>query len=124
MYNKEVNYDEENIFAKILRGEIPNDTFYEDEHVLAFRDINPRAKVHVLVIPRGRYVSFADFSQRAEARGTGIFFQRVGMIAQKLGLDEGGYRLVMNTGVEGGQEVPHFHVHILGGEQLGAMIGK
>ena len=124
MYTSDVNYDDDNIFAKILRGEIPNDTIYEDEHVLAFRDINPRAKIHVLVIPRGRYVSFADFSQKAESRGIGIFFQRVGLIAQKLGLEEGGYRLIMNSGIEGGQEVPHFHVHILGGEKLGGMIGK
>ncbi len=116
MYVKE--YDENNIFAKILRGEIPCDKIYEDESVLAFRDISPKYQTHVLVIPRGRYVSFDDFAENAGSRGIGMFFHRVGMIAQKLGLAEGGYRVVTNIGENGGQEVPHFHMHILGGEKL------
>jgi diadenosine tetraphosphate (Ap4A) HIT family hydrolase len=117
----QTNYDEDNIFAKILKGEIPNDTVYEDENILAFRDVNPQREVHVLVIPRGRYVSFDDFAANAGARGIGIFFNRVGYIAKQMGLQENGYRLIMNVGEDGGQEVPHFHVHILGGEPVGKM---
>jgi len=117
-------YDEDNIFAKILREEIPCDKVYEDEHVLAFRDINPIAETHVLVIPRNRYISFDDFSEKAEGRGTGIFFQRVGMVARKLGLADDGYRVIMNIGENGGQEVPHFHVHIIGGKKLSPLTSK
>lgn len=133
----EKKYDENNIFAKILRGDIPCDKVYEDEYVLAFRDVNPKAETHVLVIPKSKYISFDDFSQKVdqkvdqkfkdsgvESMEIAIFFNRVGMIAKKLGLAEGGYRIIMNTGENGGQEVPHFHVHIIGGEKLGGMIGS
>ena len=115
-------YDEQNIFARILRGEIPCRKVFEDEHVLAFHDIGPQAPVHVLVIPKGPYVSFADFSARApDAEITG-FIRAVGRIATDLGLDEPGYRLLSNMGRDGGQEVPHLHVHLVGGGALGPML--
>jgi diadenosine tetraphosphate (Ap4A) HIT family hydrolase len=115
-------YDENNIFAKILRGEIPCNKVYEDDHVLAFHDIQPQTKVHVLVIPKGAYVSFADFSEKAsEAEITG-FFRAAGKIAKDLGLNGDGYRILANTGVHGHQEVPHFHLHLFGGQPLGRMI--
>jgi len=117
-------YDSDNIFAKILRGEIPNDTVYEDDEVLAFRDINPQAPVHVLVIPKGAYVSFDDFGSDASPQAVGHFFAAVRAIARELGLAEPGYRVIANIGDDGGQEVPHFHVHILGGRPLGRMIAK
>lgn len=112
-------YDSDNIFAKILRGEIPNETVYEDEHVLAFHDVNPHAKVHVLVIPKGEYVSLQDFAQKAGAEAVEAFFKNVTTVAEQLGVAETGYRLLTNHGQHGNQTVPHFHVHILGGEQLG-----
>lgn len=115
-------YDPENIFAKILRGEIPNTTVYEDDEVLAFEDIAPQAPVHVLVIPKGEYISFSDFSANAPADVVGRFFSRVGAIAAELGVAEDGYRLIANTNEHGGQEVPHFHVHICGGKRLGRML--
>jgi diadenosine tetraphosphate (Ap4A) HIT family hydrolase len=115
-------YDQNNIFAKILRGEIPCNKVYENDHVLAFHDIQPQAKIHVLVIPKGAYVSFADFSQQAsEAELTG-FFRAAGRIARDLGLDADGYRVLANTGAHGHQEVPHFHLHLFGGQPLGRMI--
>ncbi|GBQ10469.1 histidine triad nucleotide-binding protein [Komagataeibacter rhaeticus] len=115
-------YDPQNIFARILRGELPCRKVYEDEYALAFHDIAPKAPVHVLVIPKGAYVSFADFSAKAsEAEITG-FIRAVGTVARDLGLEAPGYRLVSNTGAEGGQEVPHFHVHLFGGRALGAML--
>jgi len=115
-------YDENNIFAKILRGEIPCNKVYEDDFVLAFHDIQPQTKVHVLVIPKGAYVSFADFSQQAsEAEVTG-FFRAAGKIAKDLGIEDDGYRVLANTGLNGHQEVPHFHLHIFGGQPLGRMI--
>ncbi|MCE2564833.1 histidine triad nucleotide-binding protein [Komagataeibacter sp. FNDCF1] len=115
-------YDPQNIFARILRGEVPCKKVYEDTYALAFHDIAPRAPVHVLVIPKGAYVSFADFSAKAsEAEITG-FIRAVGTVARDLGLEAPGYRLVSNTGAEGGQEVPHFHVHLFGGRALGSML--
>ncbi|MEQ8357433.1 MAG: histidine triad nucleotide-binding protein [Kiloniellaceae bacterium] len=115
-------YDESNIFAKILRGEIPCNKVYEDDFVLAFHDIQPQTRVHVLVIPKSSYVSFADFSEQAsEAEITG-FFRAAGRIAKDLGLNDDGYRVLANTGVHGHQEVPHFHLHIFGGQPLGRMI--
>lgn len=116
-------YDDDNIFAQILRGTIPNRTVFEDDHVLAFHDVNPQAPVHVLVIPKASYVSFCDFSQRADPAAIAHFFQSVGTIATQLGLDTGGYRLITNHGAHSRQEVPHFHVHILGGGPLGALVG-
>ena len=115
-------YDPENIFAKILRGEIPCDKVFEDDHVLAFNDINPRKAIHVLVIPRGQYVSFDDFSANASDADIAGFTRAVGRIARDLGIAETGYRLLANTGPDGGQEVPHFHVHIFGGEPVGPMV--
>ena len=115
-------YDPDNIFAKILRGEIPNDTVYEDEHALAFNDIAPQAPVHVLVIPKGAYVSWDDFSARASDAEIAGFVRAVGTVARQLGLVEPGYRLLANIGSHGGQEVPHLHVHLFGGKPLGRMI--
>ena len=115
-------YDDSNIFARILRGEIPNTTVYEDEHALAFHDINPLAPNHILVIPKGSYVSWDDFSARAsEAEITG-FVRAVGKVARDAGLVGEGYRLLANVGLNSGQEVPHLHVHIFAGRPLGAML--
>jgi diadenosine tetraphosphate (Ap4A) HIT family hydrolase len=115
-------YDDQNIFARILRGEIPSRKVYEDEFVLAFHDINPQAPIHVLVIPKGSYCSFADFSASASANEIVGFTRAVGAIAKDLGLEVPGYRLLANMGEHGGQEVPHFHVHLFGGRPLGRMI--
>ena len=117
-------YDANNVFAKILRGELPNETVYEDDHVLAFRDINPQAPVHVLVIPKADYLSLDDFTSQANPETIARFFAAVGRIARELGLVEAGYRVLMNCGAHGGQEVPHFHVHIFGGRPLGRMIAR
>ncbi len=117
-------YDEQNVFAKILRGEIPNDTVYEDEWALAFHDIAPQAPVHVLVIPKGAYVSWDDFSSRAPAEAIAGFVRAVGHVARERGLVAPGYRLLVNLGADGGQEVPHLHVHLFGGRPLGAMIAR
>lgn len=117
-------YDDSNIFAKILRGEIPSTRVYEDEWAIAFEDIHPQAQVHTLVIPRGRYVSWDDFSARASDAEIAGFVRAVGAVARAKGLVESGYRLLANTGRHGGQEVPHLHVHIFGGEPLGRMIAK
>ena len=115
------NYDTDNIFAKILRGEIPCDKVYEDEHVLAFRDIAPQAPVHLLVIPKGKYISLTDFTQAGKSDEIEAFFRAVGQIVDDFDLVSSGYRTICNTGHNGGQEVPHFHLHILGGEKLGAI---
>ncbi|MGB1540417.1 MAG: HIT domain-containing protein [Rickettsiales bacterium] len=117
-----MTYDSNNIFAKILRGEIPNDTVYEDEHVLAFNDIAPAAPVHILVVPKGEYVSFHDFMAKATAEDVALFFAIVRQIAKEAGLDESGYRILTNHGADASQSVPHFHVHILGGRPLGGLL--
>ncbi len=117
-------YDEGNIFARILRGEIPAKTVHEDEFALAFHDIAPQAPVHVLVIPKGGYVSVADFSAKASPAEVAGFWHAVALVAQKLGLEGSGYRVLTNMGEDGGQEVPHFHVHIFGGAPLGPMLAK
>ena len=115
-------YDEQNIFAKILRGEIPNKTVKETEHSLAFHDIDPLAPIHVLVIPKGAYVSWDDFTEKAaDAEVTG-FIRAVGRVAREQGLVAPGYRLLANTGPNSMQEVPHLHVHIFAGQPLGRMI--
>jgi histidine triad (HIT) family protein len=114
-------YDDNNIFAKILRGEIPNRTVYEDEWALAFHDINPQAPVHVLVIPKGRYVGWDDFSATASDAEIAGFTRAVGTVTRELGLTSG-YRLMVNMGHDGHQEVPHLHVHIFGGRQFRMMI--
>jgi diadenosine tetraphosphate (Ap4A) HIT family hydrolase len=115
-------YDDQNIFAKILRGEIPNRTVYEDACALAFHDIAPQAAVHVLVIPKGPYVSAVDFAARASDGEIAGFWRAVGKVAAVLGLEQAGYRILSNHGIHAGQEVPHFHVHIFGGGPLGRMI--
>ena len=117
-------YDDNNIFAKILRGEIPSNRVYEDEHVLAFRDINPLAPTHILVIPKGPYVSWEDFSAKASDEEIGAFVRAVGRIARDEGLVADGYRLLGNVGFNAGQEVPHFHVHVFGGRPLGPMLAR
>jgi histidine triad (HIT) family protein len=119
-----MSYDRNNIFARILRGEIPCSKVYEDEHVLAFRDINPLTPTHVLVIPKGEYVSFDDFSQHASDAELGAFSRAVGRIARELGLAESGYRIIANHGGDAHQDVPHYHLHILGGRPLGRMLPK
>lgn len=117
-------YDDQNIFARILRGEIPNKTVYEDEWALAFHDINPQAPLHVLVIPKGPYVSWDDFSARASAEEIAGFIRAVGHVARANGLVEPGYRLLANVGGHGHQEVPHLHVHLFGGKPLGPMLAR
>ena len=121
-------YDNANIFAKILRGEIPNRTVLETGHALAFEDIAPRAPVHVLIIPKGPYVCYDHFiADASEAEVTG-FFAAIRMVSEKFGLEPGsggsGYRLVFNTGSDGVQEVPHMHAHLLAGRRLGAVVGQ
>ncbi len=116
------SYDDQNIFAKILRGEIPCKAVYEDDHVLAFSDIAPKAPVHILVIPKGKYISVADFGARASEVEITAFWRAVAKIAGDYGLAADGFRAVANTGINGGQEVPHFHVHLLGGKQMGPMV--
>ncbi len=115
-------YDSNNIFARVIRGEIPADIVYEDEEVMAFRDIAPAAPVHVLVIPKGEFVSFDDFASSAPPEAVAHFFLKVRNIAADLGLLEGGYRLLTNHGSDASQSVPHFHVHILGGRALGGLL--
>ena len=117
-------YDEANIFARILRGEIPANCVFENEHALAFHDINPQAPVHVLVIPKGAYVSWDDFSARAAEGEIAGFIRAVGHVARSLGLVEPGYRLLANIGQHGHQEVPHLHVHLFGGKPLGPMLAR
>ena len=123
-----MTYDQNNIFAKILRGEIPCDRVYESDHALAFKDINPQAKVHVLVIPKGAYVNMDDFSQNASSEEITELIRALGEVAKIVGVSEftsgKGYRYIGNNGSDGGQEVPHLHFHIVGGEPLGRMISK
>jgi histidine triad (HIT) family protein len=115
-------YDDQNIFAKILRGEIPNRTVHEDEWALAFHDINPQAPIHILVIPKGAYVSWDDFSARASEAEIAGFIRAVGHVAREQGLVAPGYRLLANAGLDSHQEVPHLHVHLFGGKALGPML--
>jgi histidine triad (HIT) family protein len=115
-------YDPDNVFAKILRAEIPCDKVYEDEWALAFHDIAPQAPVHILVIPKGAWVSWDDFSENAPPEEIAGYVRAVGKVARERGLVEPGYRLLANVGAHGGQEVPHLHVHLFGGAPLGRMI--
>jgi diadenosine tetraphosphate (Ap4A) HIT family hydrolase len=117
-----VAYDENNIFAKILRGEIPCNKVYEDEYALAFHDIAPQAPTHVLVIPKGPYVSSDDFAAKGSDAEIAGFMRAVGKVARDLGAVEGGYRMLANHGRDAHQEVPHFHMHIFAGKDLGRMI--
>ena len=116
-------YDDQNIFAKILRGEIPNRTVFENDHALAFEDIAPQAPVHVLVIPKGAYVSLDHFAAAATAEEQAGFFAAVAEVCKSQGVEEG-FRAIANTRSHGVQDVPHFHLHILGGAQLGRMLPK
>ena len=117
-------YDDSNIFARILRDEIPSTKVYEDEQVLAFNDINPLAPSHILVIPKGPYVSWDDFSAKASDAEIAGFIRAVGKIAREADLVEPGYRVLANVGVNSGQEVPHLHLHIFGGRPLGPMLAR
>jgi len=115
-------YDQQNIFAKILRGEIPCNKIDECEHTLSFHDIQPQAPVHILVIPKGAYVNFIDFSQNASIEEQAAFLAAISRVAKMAGVAEDGYRLIANSGTHGHQEVPHLHMHILGGQPLGRMM--
>lgn len=115
-------YDDENIFAKILRKEIPNDTVLETEHSLAFRDIRPQAPLHVLVIPKGKYVNYDDFARNASDAEIIDYTRAIGTVCEMEGVEAEGFRLISNAGENGVQEVPHLHVHILGGRNLGRML--
>ena len=117
-------YDKNNIFARILRGEIPCSKIYEDDHVLAFKDIHPQAKVHALVIPKGAYVSSQDFAGAASDAEIAAFVRAVAKVAKDLGVAESGYRVISNSGPDSHQEVPHLHVHIFAGKPLGPMLVK
>lgn len=117
-----MHYDSENVFARILRREVPCNPVYEDEHVLAFHDAAPAAPAHVLVIPKANYVSFDDFIARASAERISDFFTAVRRIAHQFGLNDTGYRLITNHGADASQSVPHFHVHLLGGRALGGLL--
>lgn len=117
-------YDDQNVFAKILRGEIPSQKVYEDEFVLAFHDINPQAPQHILVIPKGPYVSWDDFSARGSDAEIAGFVRAVGKVAREAGMVAPGYRLLANTGIDAHQEVPHLHVHLFAGRPLGPMLAR
>lgn len=119
-----MTYAPDNIFAKILEGKIPCQKFYEDEFVLSFPDINPLAPTHLLIIPKGAYTSFHDFSTHASTAELEGFFRAIALIAEKAGVGTSGYRLITNHGKHSHQEVPHFHMHLLGGELLGSMMGS
>ncbi|MEM0977913.1 MAG: HIT domain-containing protein [Pseudomonadota bacterium] len=119
-----MTYDPENIFAKILRGDIPNDTVYESDHSLAFNDIAPQAPMHVLVIPKGAYVDHADFSANASPEELTDFHRTVATVIQRSGADAAGFRTISNAGEHGMQEVPHFHLHILAGKVMGPLLAS
>ena len=115
-------YDDNNIFARILRGEIPATKIYEDEHVLAINDINPQAPTHILVMPKGKYVSFDDFSAKASDAEIAALVRATGQIARDAGVAEPGYRLIANHGPDSQSEVPHLHIHILAGRRMGHLL--
>ena len=121
-----MNYEENNIFAKILRGEVSCKKIYEDEYVFAFHDINPQKKVHVLVVPKGKYINLDDFSSKASEKEISGLIKGISIVAKKIGVSDevkgGGYRSLVNVGANGGQEVPHLHFHIFGGERVGKMV--
>ena len=117
-------YDDQNIFAKILRGEIPCDTVYEDDHALAFKDISPQAPVHVLVIPKGPWANMEDMTAQASAEQVQGFFAAIAKTAAAAGVVEDGYRVIANNGADANQEVPHLHYHVLGGRNLGRMVKR
>ena len=114
-------YNENNIFAKILRKEIPCDKVYEDEFSLFFKDINPQAKIHILGVPKFPCTTFSDFLKNADNNNISSFFKSVQIVINNLNIEKNGYRLITNSGEDGGQEVPHFHIHILAGEKIGRL---
>ena len=116
-------YDKSNIFAKILRGEIPCTAIDEDEHTLSFADINPQAPVHILVIPKGAYTDWSDFAAHATDEEISAFIKAISRVAELTGIGETGYRVISNIGRDGHQEVPHLHMHVLGGRPIGPLIG-
>ncbi len=107
-------YDENNIFCKIIKKQIPSDTVYEDDKILAFKDINPKAPIHILIVPKGNFISFDDFVEKSTSEDVAYFFKKVQSIAKSLGLSDASYRIVGNCGEEAGQIVPHFHLHLMG----------
>jgi len=115
-------YDDSNIFARILRGEIPAKKIYEDDHVLAFHDAFPKAPLHALIIPKGKYINIDEFSKKASEEEIIAFYRAIPKVVEALGLGEKGFRTIANTGPDGGQEVPHFHIHIIGGKNIGPMV--
>ena len=120
-----INYDKNNIFAKILRGEIPCDKIYENEFILAFYDIKPQKKIHALIIPKGNYIDLDDFNKKASNKEIVELIKGVSLVAKKLNISinkGNGYRALTNLGKDGGQEVPHFHFHLFGGENVGKMV--
>ena len=117
-------YDRHNIFARILRGELPCRKVYEDEHVLAFHDIRPQAPTHIIVIPKGEYVSLDDFSEKASEAELVALLRAISRIAREQGVTDGGYRILSNHGAAAHQEVPHFHLHLFGGRDLGPMLRR
>jgi len=117
-------YDSSNIFAKILREEISCDKIYEDNFALAFNDINPQAKKHVLIIPKGAYIDLKDFSERASSEEILGFYRAIGEVAELIQATQKGFRIISNQGLDGGQEVPHFHIHLLAGEKLKGLLVK
>jgi len=117
-------YDRTNVFARILRGELPCSKVYEDEHVLAFRDIHPQAPVHVVLIPKGEYVSVDDFAANAPEAAQAAFMRAIGRVAAAEGVAAGGYRVLANHGAAAHQEVQHFHLHLFGGRDLGPMLRR
>ena len=117
-------YDRKNVFALILRGELPCDKVFEDEHVLAFRDIHPQAPVHIVLIPKGEYVSVDDFSEKASDAELAAFMRAISRLGREAGVTESGYRILANHGPASHQEVPHFHLHLFGGRDLGPMLRR
>ena len=123
-HHDQTTYDDQNIFAKILRGEIPCNKVAEDGHTLAFADINPARAVHLLVIPKGAYVDWQDFAARASAEEQAAFTRMIAHVAEVTGIADSGFRVISNIGVNGHQEVPHLHMHVLGGEPVGRMVDR
>ena len=117
-------YDRNNVFARILRGELPCNKVYEDEHVLAFRDRQPQAPTHVLLIPKGEYVSVDDFAEKASADEQAAFMRAIALVARAESVSDGGYRILSNHGSAAHQDVPHFHLHLFGGRDLGPMLRR
>lgn len=119
-----MSYDKNNVFAKVIRGEIPSTKVYEDDFILAFHDISKAAPTHILVVPKGEYKNFSDFTQNAKAEEVANFFKKVAEIAKMAGAEESGFRLIANSGANANQTVQHFHVHILAGKKLGPLLSS